>query len=133
MLALFFSNPISGVTTFVLAAILAFAVIAFARRASVQKWGRLLLLLILIGTAASATSAARDGYAMAGALFPMDGAITLLCGVAGGLIYLTGLVCLFWRRQGARRAGFFLAAGLMAVQIAAVEGSRVLFLMGGRL
>lgn len=133
MLALFFASPISVVTTAVLVAILAFAFTAYFKRASVKKWGRLLLVLILIGTAASAASAMRDSYAAAGALFPMDGAITLLCGVAGGIIYLTGLVCLFWRRQNVRRAGFFLAAALMAAQIAAVEGSRITFLLGGRL
>ncbi len=133
MLKLFFANPISVVTTAVLVIILAFAFTAYMKRASVQKWGRLLLVLILIGTAASATSAVRDGYAAAGALFAMDGAITLICGVAGGVIYLTGFVCLFWRRQNVRRAGFFIAAALMAAQIAAVEGSRILFLMGGRL
>ena len=133
MLALFFANAISVVTTAVLIAILAFAFTAYFKRASVQKWGRLLLVLILIGTAASATSAVRDSYAAPGALFPMDGAITLLCGVAGGIIYLMGFVCLFWRRQNVRRAGFFIAALLMAVQIVAVEGSRILFLMGAKL
>lgn len=133
MLALFFGNPISAVTTAVLAAIFAFVILAFAKRSTIEKWGRLLVLLILIGVAASATSAARDGYATQGALFPMDGAISLLCGVAGGAIFLTGLVCLFWRRQAARRAGFFIAAALMAVQIAAVERSRIFFLMEGRL
>ena len=133
MPALFIASPISVVTTAVLIAILAFAAIAYYKRASVRKWGRLLLVLILIGTAASATSAVRDGYGAAGALFSMDGAQSLICMALGILIYLTGLACLIWRRQGARRAGFFLAAGLMVVQIAVVEGSRVLFLMGGRL
>jgi hypothetical protein len=133
MLTLFFANPVSVVTTLVLVAILTILILTFLRRSAISNWGRLLALIILIGTAASATSAARDGYAMEGALFPVDGAITLICGVAGGMIYLTGLVCLIWRRQSVRRAGFFVAAGLMAVQIAVVEGSRVLLLMGGRL
>lgn len=133
MLALFFANPISVVTTAVLVAILAFAITAYFKRASVQKWGRLLLVLILIGTAASATSAVRDSYAAEGALFAMDAAQSLVCMALGILIYLTGFVCLFWRRQNVRRAGFFLAAGMMAAQIAVVEGSRILFLLGGRL
>ena len=133
MLTLFFANPVSVVTTAVLIAILMIAILAFRRRLAISKWGRLLLLLILIGTAASATSAMRDSYGAEGALFPMDGMITFLCGVAGGLIYLTGLVCLFLRRQNIRRAGFFIAAALMAAQTAVVEGSRVLLLMGGQL
>lgn len=133
MLALFFGSPIAVVTTAVLLAIVAIALAAFYKRASVHKWGRLLLAIILIGTAASATSAMRDQYASAQALFPMDGVITLVCGVAGAAIYLIGLVCLFLRRQSVRRAGFFIAAGLMAAQIAAVEGSRIALLLGGRL
>ena len=133
MLTLFFANPVSVVTTAVLIAILMIAILAFRRRTAISKWGSLLLLLILIGTAASETSAMRDSYGMEGALFPMDRMITLLCGVAGGLIYLTGLVCLFLRRQNIRRTGFFIAAALMAAQTAVVEGSRVLLLMGGQL
>ena len=78
MLVLFFANTVSVFTTAVLIAILTIAILAFRRRLAISKWGRMLLLLILIGTAASATSAMRDSYGAEGALFPMDGMITLL-------------------------------------------------------
>jgi hypothetical protein len=133
MLALYFGNIPAVLTTLFLLAILLIVLLAVQRRVGIAKWGRLTALIILIGTAVSALSAVRDGYGAQQALFPMDGAQSLICSIAGGAIYLTGIACLFLRRQSVRRAGFFIAASLMAVQVAVVEASRIVFLMGGRL
>jgi hypothetical protein len=133
MFALYFGNPAAAATTILLLLILFIVLAAARKRASIQKWGRLTALIVLIGTAVSALSATRDGYAVAGALFPMNGAQSLICMVAGFAIFLTGIICLFIRKQGFRRAGFFIEAFLMAAQVVTVEGSRIAFLIGGRL
>ena len=133
MFALCFGSFAATLNTLLLLVLLAIVLVAARNRARVARWGRLLALIILVGTAVSALSATRDGYGAAGAVFPMDGAQSLLCAIAGGAVYLTGIACLFLKKQAARRAGFFIASGLMALQVAVVEGSRILFLIGGRL
>jgi hypothetical protein len=133
MFALYFGSFAATLNTLFLLAIVAFVVLATRKRAEIAKWGRLTALILLVGTAVSVLSATRDGYGAPGALFPMDGAQSLVCSIAGGLVYLTGIVCLFVRRQGFRRAGFYAAAGLMALMVLTVEGSRIFYLTGGRL
>jgi len=133
MFSLYFGSFAATLNTLLLLIILILVLLAARKRASIARWGRLMALIVLIGTFVSAMSAMRDGYGAAGALFPMDGAQSLVCSIAGGAIYLTGIVCLFWKKQSARRAGFFIASGLMALQVLVVEGSRIFYLIGGRL
>jgi hypothetical protein len=128
MLQLYFGNVISIITTAFVLALIAFAVIAFVRRGSIGKWGRFILLFIIVGTAVSAFTATRDAFMMAGALFAPSSIQSLVCSIAGGLIFLTGIVCLFVRNQRFRKGAFQMISVLFLAQVLAVEVSRIALL-----
>jgi hypothetical protein len=128
MFKLFFGDVMSVVTTVFVLAMFAFIVLAFINRGRITKWGRLILIFILAGTAISAFSATRDAFAMENAVFAMFGLQSAVCAIAGAAIVLLGLVMLFLKKQGARKAGFMMISALFLVQVMTVEVSRVILL-----
>ena len=128
MLKLFFGDVMSVVTTVFVLALLAFAILALKNRNRITKWGRLILVFILVGTAISAFSATRDAFAMDNAVFAMFSLQSAVCAIAGAAVLLTGLVMLFLKNQGARKVGFMLISALFLVQVLTVEVSRVVLL-----
>ena len=128
MFKLFFGDVISVLTTAFVLAMLVFIVLTYKNRANIDKWGRRILLFILVGTAISALSATRDGFATASAMFAMMSIQSLICAAAGALIFLAGLVAIFVRNQKFRRAGFQIISVLFIVQVLAIEVSRTVLL-----
>lgn len=128
MSALYFANPISLLTIAAVLAVLAFIAVALVRRKDVRHWGRLVLVLVLAGTAISGLSATRDAYMTADALFAVESLQSTLCSVAGGLIFLAGLVTIFVRRQSFRKFSFFFISMLFVAQVLTVEASRIVLL-----
>lgn len=124
MFDLFFGSVMSVITTVFVLALLAFAVVAFVRRGDIGKWGRLILIFILAGTAVSAFSATRDAYMTEKALFAPVSFQSLVCSAAGGLIFLTGIVSLFVKSQKFRKAAFQLISVSFIIQVLTVEISR---------
>jgi hypothetical protein len=131
MIRLYFGDLPATLTTAILLILLAAIGVSFARRRTIAKWGRIVLVLILVGTAASMLSAMRDAYMMEGAAFAADGAQSTICSIAGGLIFLIGILSLFIRRQPFRKAGFYAISALALVQILAIEGTRIASYLGG--
>lgn len=123
MLKLYFDGVFSILTILLVIGLMVLVIYAFKRNAKIQKWGRLIALFIIVGTAISALSATRDGYATSEALFAMDSWQSNVCSIAGGAIFLTGLISVFLKKQ--RRVCFYLVAALFVVQVAVVEGSRI--------
>ena len=129
MLGLYFGDVVSVITILLVIGLAVLAVLALKNGAKVTKWGRLIALFIVVGTAISALSATRDAYATQQAVFAMDGMQSMICSIAGGAIYLTGIVCIFLKKQAARRIGFTAIAVLFAVQVLTVEISRVAYIL----
>ena len=100
-------------------------IVAIRKRNHITQWGRLIGLFILVGTAISAFAAMRDAYATADALFGMSSMQSNICSIAGGMIFLTGLVSIFLKKQMARRACFFLISALFSLQVLTIEVSRL--------
>lgn len=129
MLGLYFGDVISVVTILLVVGLAVMAVLALKNGAKVTKWGRLIALFIVLGTAISALSATRDAYATQQAVFAMTSTQSTICSIAGGAIYLTGIVCIFLKKQEARRIGFIMITALFAVQVLTVEVSRAVILL----
>lgn len=129
MFNLYFGDLFSILSTLAVLVLTALIVYALANRQRIAHWGRLVAVFILLGTALSGLAAMRDRYMSAGALFTADSLQSTICSIAGGLIFLTGLVCLLRRRQPVRKAGFYFVSVLFAVQVLTVELTRVLVLM----
>ncbi len=130
MVGLFFGDVVSTITTVLVLGLVAFLVWTVVRGRHVEAWGRRILLAIVVGTALSGLSATRDAFMMDNALFVLTSAQSLICAIAGGIIYLLGLTALVVRRKGWRRAVFHIVAALLVVQIITIEGTRIAMLAG---
>lgn len=130
MAGLFFGDAVSTITTVLVLGLVAFLAWTVVRGRHVEAWGRRILLATLVGTALSGLSATRDAFMMDNALFALTGAQSLICSIAGGIIYLLGLTALVVRRQGWRKAVFHVVAALLVVQIITIEGTRIAMLAG---
>jgi len=125
MFQLFFGDPISLTITLAVLAVFAIIALSFIKNKQITKWGRLVLVVILIGTAISGLSATRDAYMTSDAMFAVESIQSTLCSIAGGLIFLVGLTVLFVKRQSFREFGFFLISLLFILQVITIEASRI--------
>lgn len=129
-MTLYFGDVISAVTTLLLAVVIVLIAISLKGRNNIGKWSRRIALFIVLGTAISGLSAARDAYAAPGALFAMDSIQSTICSIAGGAQYLTAIISIFLRSQTYKRRCFYILSALFAVQVLTVEGSRILMALG---
>lgn len=125
MFGLYFGDVISLVNTVLVAAMLVFIITAAINRGKITRWGRLIALFIVAGTAISALSATRDAFMMPGALFAASGMQATVCSIAGGMIFLTGIISIFFKKQNFKRVCFFTGSALFAVQVIVIESSRI--------
>lgn len=133
MRSLYFGDIWSALTLVLVAGMITFIVVALSRRERIAHWGRLVAAFILVGTAISALAAIRDGYGTDNALFGMTSAQSNLCSLAGGLTFLVGFCCIFWKRQSMRRLSFFVISAAFLLQVLTVEISRLMQMLGGAL
>lgn len=129
MLGLYFRDVISGINTVFVLGMLVFVAMAIKNRKNISKWGRRIALFIVVGTAISALSATRDAFMMPGALFELSSMQVMVCSIAGGAIYLTGIVSIFFKNQNAKRICFYIASALFIIQVVVIEASRIAGLM----
>ena len=128
MFNLFFGDLFSTLTTVFVLIVLVYAIATVMNRDKIQHWGRRVFIFILLGTAISGLSATRDAYMTDIALFAPEGMQSSICSVAGGLIFLTGVVLLFMRKQDFRRKGFYFITALFVIQVITIEASRIAML-----
>ncbi len=131
MAELFFGDMLKGITSGLAVILLLYlwGTVVYGRK--MQAWGRRLVPAVIVGTALSALSATRDGFMAQGALFAPDGFVSLACAIAGVAVYLLAIAAVVVRKQGFRKTAFVLTAALLSVQIALVEGARILLWRGG--
>ncbi len=125
MFHLFFGDTISVLTTVAVLGTLALIAISFKNSREIKSWGRLILILIIVGTAISGLAAMRDAYMTAQAAFSVSSLQSTICSLAGGLIFLTGLLALFIRNQSFRRFSFHLISIIFLAQVLVIEVSRI--------
>jgi len=128
MFNLFFGDLFSTLTTVLVLIVLVYAITTVMSREKIQHWGRRVFIFILLGTAISGLSAIRDAYMTDAALFAPEGLQSSICSVAGGLIFLTGIIVFFVRKQDFRRKGFFFITALFVIQVVTIEASRIAML-----
>ncbi|MBC2871973.1 hypothetical protein [Bittarella massiliensis (ex Durand et al. 2017)] len=131
----------STLTTLLLAGFVAYAALAFWRRAEIQHWGRRTLLVLAWGLVLCVQAAVRDGYHLsvqhaidgscAPGLFAAAGPQAIVGGALAAAAVLCAIVTPFVGSQSGRRGLFFAATGCMLVKIAFVELSRVWFWLSG--
>lgn len=126
MIQLYFKDAVTTITTVLVLGLILLAGGLILKRQKVQKWGKFILIFIVLGTAVSGLSATRDLYMMDGALFTVSSFQSTVCSILGGLIYLSGLIALFFKNQKVKRCIFYLISGFFTVQVLTIEISRLL-------
>lgn len=124
----FFFNDIFATMTTVLVVTLLAASYKLHTTPNFPRWGLAILVFILLGTFVSMTAAMRDAYATENAMFAMTSVQSNLCSIAGMLIFLSGVVAVFLRRQ--RKTIFTVISVLFLFQVLVIEGSRFLTMIG---
>ncbi len=127
MIEFFFNDIFATMTTVLVVALLA-ASYKLHTSPGFRRWGLAILVFILLGTFVSMTAAMRDAYATENAMFEMTSLQSNLCSIAGMLIFLSGVVALFLRRQ--RKTIFTVISVLFLFQVLVIEGSRILMMIG---
>lgn len=125
MIQLYFKDAVTTITTVLVLGLILLAGGLILKRQKVQKWGKFILIFIVLGTAVSGLSAARDLYMMDGALFTVSSFQSTVCSILGGLIFLSGLIALFFKNQKVKRCIFYLISGFFTVQVLTIEISRL--------
>lgn len=128
MFNLFFGDLFSTLTTILVAFMLIFATTTAMNQQRIKHWGWRILFFVLIGLAISGLSATRDAYMTEVALFTPEGLQSIICSVAGGLIFLTAIATIFLRKQEFRKNGFYFIAVLFLIQVVTIEVSRIAML-----
>jgi len=129
MFNLYFKDVYSVLTLVFLAGMIIYIVLAIKNRNRIEKWGKKIALFIGIGMAISFLSAMRDAFASPGAVFAMNSMQSLVCSIAGGLIFLTGIVSIFLKNQMHKKYCYFTVSVLFAVQVLVVEISRPIMML----
>jgi len=130
MFNLFFGDLFSAITTVFVLGMFIFIVVTLMQHHKIEKWGKLILIFILVGTAVSGLSAMRDAYMTDNALFSASSTQSTVCSLLGGLIFLTGLINIFVRNQKFRKLGFHLISIFFIIQVFTIEATRVVLSLG---
>lgn len=130
MFDLYCKDWFSVVTIVFVLGVFVFIMLAVKNNRRITKWGWMIGLFLLIGTAVSALSAMRDGLATADAVFALNGVQAIVCTIAGGAILLTGVISIFLKKELYKKRGFYAISALFIIQVAVIEASRLL-LPGG--
>ena len=133
MLQLYFGDFAGVVTTVLILGETALIIAALRKPGTIKKWGRLILLFVVIGTAISAFSAMRDAYMMENAVFAANSVQSIVCSAAGVFIALAGVAALIGRNQKFRRIIFYMISAAFVLQVLTVEVTRIALYAGGSL
>ncbi len=128
MLNLYFGNVYAVLALVLVLGLSVFAVFTIKSRNSIVKWEGRIWLFLLLGTALSALSAIRDGFAASNALFVMNSLQAILCSLAGGIIFLAAVVSIFLNRPAFRKCLFGTMSVLFLMQVLVIETSRIALL-----
>ena len=133
MLKLFFGNPAAIISSLLLVANVGYMAWAHLNRSTIQKWGVIILILILLNGILWYFANVRDRYSNS-ILFATDGSAemglfsvgsiqSILYWAASAMIWIAGIVSIFKPRH--RRQIFYIIAIASCVQLAFIEGSRI--------
>lgn len=133
MLKLYLGNSITIISTLLLGANIAYMLWGYLGRLTIQKWGMIILLFILLHGAlwyfanvrdlySNSIILATDGSVEMG-LFSVSSIQSIVFWAASVIVWLLGIVSIF--KPEYRQHIFYIIAIVSLVQIAFIEGSRI--------
>lgn len=133
MLKLYFGNTTAIIATLLAVTNIGYMVWGYISHASTQKWGLLILLLILLNGAFWYFANIRDLYSNS-IVYAIDGSVemglfsansiqSILYWVTSGIMWIAGIVAIF--KPQYRKTIFYFITVCAFIQIAFIEGSRI--------
>ena len=133
MVKLYVGNTVTIISTLLLGLNIGYMLWGYLSRATIQKWGMMILLFILLHGALWYFANVRDlyfnsiVYATDGSvemgLFSVSSIQSIVFWAASVIIWVLGIISIF--KQEYRQNIFFIIAVVSIVQIAFIEGSRI--------
>lgn len=134
MLKLYFGNPTAITSTILIVVNMGYMIWAYISRSTIEKWGIMILLLILLNGVlwyfanirdlySDSILNAIDGSADVG-LFSANSIQSILYWVTSCIMWIAAIVAIF--KPNHRKAIFYLITICAFIQIAFIEGSRIL-------
>jgi hypothetical protein len=133
---LYFGNLTSILSTLFLLAMLVFIGYTFEKHKSINKWGRKIAILALLGLVVCCLVAVRDGYYLsvqasfdnkaAAGLFTLDSIQSTVCCIGGAIIAFSSLITIFVRNQKYRKVMFCVLSATIIIKMLIIEISRIL-------
>lgn len=125
MLKMYFGSVSSIVSTIL---IIGFGILIWQvmeRRATISKWGLLVLILFFMGLFMSMMSGMKDGMGTVTSIIPMKHWVMALLCILGGLAFLIGITAIIIRKQTFWQFNFYLLSAIIIVKILVTEGYRI--------
>lgn len=132
---LYFGNLTSILSTLFLLAMLVFIGYTFGKHKSINKWGRKIAILALLGLIVCCLVAARDGYYLsvqasfdkrvAAGLFTLDSIQSTACCIGGAIIAFSSLITIFVKNQKYRKVMFGILSATIIIKLLIIEISRI--------
>ena len=133
---LYFGNLPSIISTLLVIGIFIYIGVTVAKQNGIKYWGRRIAILALWGLLICIFVATRDGYVLSvqasidtgvlPGLFTVDSIQSTLCSLGGAVIAFCSLSSIFVKKQGYRKAMFFILAATILLKTLVIEISRVL-------
>lgn len=133
MLKLFFGNSTSIISSILLVANVGYMLWAYLNRSAIQRWGVVILILILLNGILWYFANVRDQYSNS-ILFATDGSAemglfsvssiqSIIYWAASAIIWIAGIISIF--KPQFRQQIFYIIAITACVQFLFIEGSRI--------
>lgn len=133
MFKLYFGNPPAIISTIFLIGNIGYMLWGYLNRASIQKWGLVILLLILLNGVLWYFSNIRDHYSNS-IVYAVDGSVdmglfsvgsiqSIVYWLASCLIWICGIIAIF--KPQYREQIFCIISFVALIQIIFIEGSRI--------
>jgi len=133
---LYFGNLLSIISTLLVIGIFIYIGVTVEKQNEIKSWGRRIAILALWGLLICIFVATRDGYVLSvqasidtgvlPGLFTVDSIQSTLCSLGGAVIAFCSLSSIFVKKQGYRKAMFFILAATILLKTLVIEISRVL-------
>jgi len=133
---LYFGNLLSIISTLLVIGIFIYIGVTVEKQNEIKSFGRRIAILALWGLLICIFVATRDGYVLSvqasidtgvlPGLFTVDSIQSTLCSLGGAVIAFCSLSSIFVKKQGYRKAMFFILAATILLKTLVIEISRVL-------
>ena len=132
---LYFGNISSIISTILIIGILVYIWNPVAKRSEINSWGKKVALLALWGLLICIFSSTRDGYVQSvqaamdskvlPGVFTADSIQSTLCSLGGAVIAFSSISSIFVKKQGYRKAMFYILSAAIVFKVFVIEISRL--------